>query len=154
MRSLAPRIATLGAGLFLCVAPALPAVAAAPDPAPPAAVAAPDPADDRQVPQLTAATSVRAVAAEEEFRLHGSAASLPAGTEVTLQQRQKKAWVTLPATVRVKADHTYSMRVALGMKGRNELRVVACTPAKPEVPATVRSAPVCTASQPVAVLVR
>ncbi|MER7170962.1 hypothetical protein [Streptomyces mesophilus] len=144
MNPVVTRIATVGAGLFLCAVPALPAAAGP---------LHPGPADDRQLPQLTAEATVRTVAAQEEFRMRGTVPTLPAGTEVTLQQRQKKGWVSLPATVRTKNDLSYSMRVKLGMKGPNELRVIACT--RPESDAyTMLDTSVCHTSDPVAVTVR
>ncbi|MFI6943951.1 hypothetical protein ACIBI4_32250 [Streptomyces sp. NPDC050418] len=143
----ATRIALATTALLLSAAAVQPALAAAPP-------AEPRPADDRQVPAVTVDASVAAVDAQEEFRLRGRAGALPAGTEVTLQQRQKKEWVSLPATVRTKADRTYSMRVKLGIKGPNDLRIVACTANESDAYTMRTTAPVCIASKPVRVLVR
>ncbi|MFJ8858044.1 hypothetical protein ACIRD8_06360 [Streptomyces sp. NPDC102451] len=75
-------------------------------------------------PALSAHATARAVAAWEEFRIHGSARNVGPGTPVTLQQKQGAHWVSLPATVRTARSGEYTLRVKLGMKGENALRIV------------------------------
>ncbi|MEV3930367.1 MULTISPECIES: hypothetical protein [unclassified Streptomyces] len=90
-------------------------------PAPPSGERAQDLASR---PALSAYATARTVAAWEEFRIHGSARNVGSGTPVTLQQRQGKRWVSLPATMRTAGSGEYSLRVKLGMKGENALRIV------------------------------
>ncbi|MEU8953178.1 hypothetical protein AB0C93_02620 [Streptomyces sp. NPDC048518] len=103
------------------------AYAAAPTTPPPAAPG----------PSLTANVSASSVRSAEEFRIHGEARGLPAGTPVTLQQRQGALWVTLPATVDTTPRGTYSMRVRLAYQGRNALRMSAGETLSPVVYVTV-----------------
>ncbi|MFD3652035.1 hypothetical protein ACTU45_19405 [Streptomyces sp. 24-1644] len=90
------------------------------------------------LPALSAETTVRSVLAWQEFRVHGPAQHLPAGTKVTLQQKQGKRWVSLPASMNTNRDHTYSLRVLLGVKGENALRTVGGGAVSPVVHVTVR----------------
>ncbi|MBW5420388.1 hypothetical protein GKQ77_02230 [Streptomyces sp. BG9H] len=80
-------------------------------------------ADDSSPPTLTAQTSVSSVRAAQEFRVFGESRHMPPGTPVSLQQQQGTRWVDLPASVRTTPRGTYSMRVVLGIEGRNALRV-------------------------------
>ncbi|MCC2277219.1 hypothetical protein LKL35_17600 [Streptomyces sp. ET3-23] len=89
-------------------------------------------------PALTAKASVASVGAWQEFRVTGKATGMAAGTKVTLQQKQGSKWVSLPATVAVDKSHTYSMRVKLGIKGKNALRIVGGGAVSPEFTVTVR----------------
>ncbi|MFI8003226.1 hypothetical protein [Streptomyces sp. NPDC086010] len=88
-------------------------------------------------PALSAYATARSVAAWEEFRIHGSARNIGSGTPVTLQQRQGGRWVTLPATMRTAASGEYSLRVKLGIKGENALRIVGGGAVSPVVRTTV-----------------
>ncbi|WP_432102530.1 hypothetical protein [Streptomyces sp. bgisy091] len=90
-------------------------------PAPPSGERAQDQATR---PALSAYATARNVAAWEEFRIHGSARNVVAGTPVTLQQKQGGRWVSLPATMSTSRTGEYSLRVKLGMKGENALRIV------------------------------
>ncbi|MFE4452794.1 hypothetical protein [Streptomyces sp. NPDC056796] len=74
-------------------------------------------------PALSAHATARSVAAWEEFRIHGSARNIGSGTRVTLQQKQGGRWVALPATVRTARTGEYSLRVKLGIRGENLLRL-------------------------------
>ncbi|WP_171162053.1 hypothetical protein [Streptomyces sp. I05A-00742] len=74
-------------------------------------------------PALTAKASTDTVKAWQEFRVGGKATDIKAGTTVTLQQKQGAKWVSLPAKVTVNKNSAYSMRVKLGIKGKNSLRV-------------------------------
>ena len=56
--------------------------------------------------------------------MYGATRQLAPGTEVTLQQWQGDRWVTLPASMNTTHRSTYNMRVLLGLKGRNMLRIV------------------------------
>lgn len=89
-------------------------------------------------PALTAKASVGSVGAWQEFRVTGKASDITAGTKVILQQKQGAKWVSLPATVAVNKSHTYSMRVKLGIKGKNALRIVGGGAVSPEFTVTVR----------------
>ncbi|SDK79884.1 hypothetical protein [Streptomyces indicus] len=149
MHQTSARVALVSAGLLLSVVPAGAASAGTMDG--PAGCPA---GDSGQAPTLTVHTATRSVTAQEEFRVRGQAESFPAGTEVTLQQRQKKGWVSLPAKVHTRSDGTYSMRVKLGMKGHNDLRVIACAAPESDAYTLRNSAPVCATSDPVQVIVR
>ncbi|MBC9714116.1 hypothetical protein H9Y04_16260 [Streptomyces sp. TRM66268-LWL] len=140
MNHTSARVALVTAGLLLSAAAT--------------GAAAADEPDTEQAPTLTALATTRSVTVHEEFRVGGKAAAFPAGTEVTLQQWQRKGWVSLPAQVRTKKDGTYSMRVRLGMKGPNSLRVIACTAPESDAYTMLNSPPECTASQPLRVTVR
>ncbi|MFB8117990.1 hypothetical protein ACFC51_19075 [Streptomyces sp. NPDC055962] len=90
-------------------------------PAPPSGERAQDLASR---PALSAHATAHTVAAWEEFRIHGSARNVGSGTPVTLQQKQGTRWVSLPATMKTLRSGEYSLRVKLGMKGENALRIV------------------------------
>ncbi|MET8806306.1 hypothetical protein [Streptomyces sp. NPDC004546] len=50
---------------------------------------------------------------------------MPSGTLITLQQQvDTRGWVNLPASVYTDARSSYDMRVVLGVKGHNQLRLV------------------------------
>ncbi len=87
---------------------------------------------------LTAKASATTVKAWEQFRISGTATGIKAGTTVTLQQKQGAKWVSLPASVAVNKSGTYSMRVKLGIKGKNELRVAGGGVVSPVLTVTVR----------------
>ncbi|WP_372407138.1 hypothetical protein [Streptomyces luteireticuli] len=74
-------------------------------------------------PALTAQASTKTVKAWQEFRVTGKATGIKPGTTVALQQQKGTKWTTLPAKVTVNKNATYSMRVKLGIKGKNNLRV-------------------------------
>ncbi|MCS0639200.1 hypothetical protein NX801_26870 [Streptomyces sp. LP05-1] len=86
---------------------------------------------------LTAKASVNSVKAWEEFRISGTSTGLTAGTQVSVQQKQKSAWVTLPASVAVNKSGAYSLRVKLGIKGKNELRMAGGGVVSPVVTVTI-----------------
>lgn len=87
---------------------------------------------------LTAKASVTTVNAWQEFRISGTAKGIKAGTKVTVQQKQGTKWVSLPAQTPVNASGTYSVRVKLGIKGVNQLRMAAGSTVSPVVKVTVR----------------
>ncbi|MFJ6619815.1 hypothetical protein ACIQOW_19835 [Kitasatospora sp. NPDC091335] len=87
---------------------------------------------------ITAQPSVSSVQAWQLFRVTGTTTGLPAGSTVTLQQKQNGAWVTLPASVRTTADGSYSLGAKLGIKGLNELRIISGSTASPVFTVTVR----------------
>lgn len=124
------------AAAALLLAPAPGAAATSPRPAAYAAspTTPPPPAPGGS---LTATVSASSVRTAEEFRITGEAHGLPAGTPVTLQQRQGAQWVTLPATVNTTPRGTYSMRVRLAYQGRNALRMSAGETLSPVVYVTV-----------------
>ncbi|MEX3102218.1 MULTISPECIES: hypothetical protein [unclassified Streptomyces] len=87
---------------------------------------------------ITAKPSVTSVRAWQEFRVTGTATGLKAGAKVTLQQKQHGKWVTLPASTPVAGSGSYALRVKLGLKGKNDLRMVNGTTASPVFNVTVR----------------
>ncbi|MET9591737.1 hypothetical protein ABZY45_12265 [Streptomyces sp. NPDC006516] len=103
-------------------------------PAPPSGASARDLATR---PALSAHATARSVGAWEEFRIHGSARNISSGTPVTLQQKQGKRWVSLPATMRTAGSGEYSLRVKLGIKGENALRIVGGGAVSPAIRTTV-----------------
>ncbi|WP_433857504.1 hypothetical protein [Streptomyces kronopolitis] len=100
----------------------------------PAAVVAAAPA----AASLTAKASATTVNAWQEFRISGAAKGLKAGTKVTVQQKQGSKWVSLPAQSPVNSKGAYSVRVKLGLKGVNQLRIGAGATVSPVVKVTVR----------------
>ncbi|WP_051820246.1 hypothetical protein [Streptomyces sp. NRRL S-920] len=115
------RAVTFGAGLLLCAAP-LTAAHALDTPSDTTGKGAAHESAPR--PTLTAKATAKSVKAWQQFRVHGSSTRLPAGTRVTLQQLQHKKWVSLPAHMNTARNHTYNLRVKLGLKGLNKVRVV------------------------------
>ncbi|MFD8544989.1 hypothetical protein [Streptomyces sp. NPDC059649] len=87
---------------------------------------------------LTAKASVNSVKAWQEFRISGAAKGITAGTKVTVQQKQGTKWVSLPAQSPVGRTGAYSVRVKLGIKGVNQLRIAAARTVSPVVSVTVR----------------
>ncbi|NKY15636.1 hypothetical protein [Streptomyces somaliensis] len=74
---------------------------------------------------FSAKASVKNVRAWQQFRIRGVARNVPPGTRVTLQQKTGgRGWATLPASVNTNSRSGYSMRVVLGMRGHNKLRLV------------------------------
>ncbi|MFD0554704.1 hypothetical protein ACFQ0X_40240 [Streptomyces rectiviolaceus] len=89
-------------------------------------------------PTLTAKSTVSSVRAWHNFRIYGVGRHMRPGTRVTLQQKQGKWWVSLPASVYTARSGAYNMRVKLGWKGRNALRIVGGRAISPVVRVTVR----------------
>ncbi|WEO99508.1 hypothetical protein A6P39_038735 [Streptomyces sp. FXJ1.172] len=89
-------------------------------------------------PGITATPSVTSVRAWQLFRVTGKTTGLKAGSQVTLQQKQHGKWVGLPASTPVLHNGSYSLRVKLGLKGKNDLRIVSGTTASPVFNVTVR----------------
>ncbi|WP_374984417.1 hypothetical protein [Streptomyces fradiae] len=109
-----------GAGIAAVVAGSVGAAVAVASPSP----AAPKPAASAPAAS-TAKASMKNVRAWEQFRIRGTAGSVPAGSRVTLQQKLGGgAWRTLPASMNTNSRSMYNMRVMLGMKGHNKLRLV------------------------------
>ncbi|MFF3743409.1 hypothetical protein [Streptomyces kronopolitis] len=100
----------------------------------PAAVVAAAPA----AASLTAKASATTVNAWQEFRISGAAKGIKAGTKVTVQQKQGTKWVSLPAQSPVNSKGAYSVRVKLGLKGVNQLRIGVGSTVSPVVKVTVR----------------
>ncbi|MEV7419572.1 hypothetical protein [Streptomyces sp. NPDC089919] len=105
------------------------------------ATAAPAPAAHRAAAAapatITATPSVSSVAAWTQFRVTGKTTGLAAGSKVTLQQKQKGKWVTLPASAPINRTGSYSLGVKLGLKGKNELRITSGATASPVFNVTV-----------------
>ncbi|MFG2501195.1 hypothetical protein ACGFSB_23670 [Streptomyces sp. NPDC048441] len=89
-------------------------------------------------PTLTAKATVGSVRAWQQFRIYGVSHHMRTGTRVTLQQKQGKRWVSLPASMNTTRSATYNMRVKIGLKGRNALRIVGGGAISPVVNVTVR----------------
>ncbi|MFF8367217.1 hypothetical protein ACF05W_00025 [Streptomyces lydicus] len=87
---------------------------------------------------LTAKASATTVKAWEQFRISGTAKGIKAGTKVTVQQKQGTKWVSLPAQTPVSTSGTYSVRVKLGLKGVNQLRMGVGATVSPVITVTVR----------------
>ncbi|MCS0605521.1 hypothetical protein NX794_30595 [Streptomyces sp. LP11] len=86
---------------------------------------------------ITAKPSVTTVRAWELFRVTGKTTGLRAGSKVTLQQKQHGTWVALPASAPISRDGSYSLGVKLGLKGKNDLRIVSGQTASPVFNVTV-----------------
>ncbi|MFC8124063.1 hypothetical protein [Streptomyces sp. NPDC057302] len=89
-------------------------------------------------PTLTAKSTVASVRAWHDFHIYGVGRHMRAGTRVTLQQKQGKRWVSLPASVYTARSGAYNMRVKLGWMGRNSLRIVGGGAMSPVIYVTVR----------------
>ncbi|AXE75807.1 hypothetical protein [Streptomyces atratus] len=87
---------------------------------------------------ITAEPSVSSVRAWQLFRVTGGTTGLKAGSKVTLQQKQHGKWVSLPASTSISRNGSYSLGVKLGLKGKNDLRIVSGTTASPVFNVTVR----------------
>ncbi|MEU2790568.1 hypothetical protein [Streptomyces sp. NPDC007100] len=112
------------------------AAAASAAPASPAAHSAAAKAPQKAT--LTAKASTGTVGAWQEFRISGTSTGVKAGTKVTVQQKQGAKWVSLPASVAVNKTGGYSLRVKLGIKGVNQLRVAGGGAISPVISVTVR----------------
>ncbi|ORT57029.1 hypothetical protein [Streptomyces sp. CB03238] len=94
------------------------------------AVSSPSSAPSKPAASSTALTTasanatMKSVRAWQQFRIRGVVKSLRPGSKVTLQQKQGRRWVSLPASMNTTSRSTYSMRVMLGLKGHNKLRLV------------------------------
>ncbi|MEU1406521.1 hypothetical protein ABZ471_29870 [Streptomyces sp. NPDC005728] len=87
---------------------------------------------------ITATPSASSVRAWQLFRVTGKTTGLKAGSKVTLQQKQHGKWVSLPASTPVSRTGSYSLGVKLGLKGKNDLRVVSGSTTSPVFNVTVR----------------
>jgi len=129
------RIAAVGALSAASVALAGTAAIAATPAAPTASVAQKAAATKAGI---TAKPSVNSVKAWQQFRVSGKTTGLKAGSKVTLQQKQRGKWVTLPASAPVTRTGSYSLGVKLGLKGKNDLRIVSGKTASSVFNVTVR----------------
>ncbi|KOV67515.1 hypothetical protein [Streptomyces sp. MMG1121] len=127
-------VGVLGAASLALAGTAMAATPAA-HTASPAAVAQQTPAAKAGI---TATPSVSSVRAWQQFRVTGKTTGLKAGSTVTLQQKQHGKWVSLRASVPVSHSGSYSLLVELGLKGKNELRMVNGKTASPVFNVTVR----------------
>lgn len=87
---------------------------------------------------ITATPSATSVRAWQLFRVTGQTTGLKAGSKVTLQQKQHGKWVSLPASAPISRNGSYSLGVKLGLKGKNDLRIVSGTTASQVFSVTVR----------------
>ncbi|MFF9632164.1 hypothetical protein [Streptomyces fradiae] len=114
-----------GAGIAAVVAGSVGAAVAVASPSPAAHKPAASAPAASAPAASTAKASMKNVRAWEQFRIRGTAGSVPAGSRVTLQQKlDGGAWQTLPASMNTNSRSMYNMRVMLGMKGHNKLRLV------------------------------
>ncbi|MFE3520746.1 hypothetical protein ACFXOD_03995 [Streptomyces sp. NPDC059161] len=130
------RIVAVGALSAACVALAGTAMAATP-----AAHTTPTPAAHQAAAAkagITAKPSASSVGAWQLFRVTGNTTGLKAGSTVTLQQKQNGKWVTLPASAPISRNGSYSLGVKLGLKGKNDLRIISGTAASAVFNVTVR----------------
>ncbi|MEV7196975.1 hypothetical protein AB0N81_35005 [Streptomyces sp. NPDC093510] len=135
MRPTLSRTVALSAGLLLSAAPVTPALAVAgPGHLTPAYAQQTAP----KKATLSAKATVRSIRAWEQFRVYGSSTRLRAGTQVTLQQLQKKGWVSLPIKMRTNKAGAYNLRVKLGIRGLNKIRVVGSGAVSNVVQVTIR----------------
>ncbi|MGW1054573.1 hypothetical protein ACWDBD_39515 [Streptomyces sp. NPDC001118] len=134
------RIAVVGALGAASVALAGTAMAATPaaQAASPVAVVHKAPAAKAAKAGITATPSASSVRAWQLFRVTGKTTGIKAGTKVTLQQKQHGKWVSLPASAPVLRNGSYSLGVKLGLKGKNDLRIVSGNTASPVFNVTVR----------------
>ncbi|NEB78792.1 hypothetical protein G3I40_26765, partial [Streptomyces sp. SID14478] len=104
------------------------AVSVAVGPAVGVAVAAPQQSQDAASaavrPTLTARATASSVKLWQEFRIYGQSAHMRAGTRVTLQQKQGNVWKYLPVSMNTTRTGAYNLRVKLGLRGVNQLRMV------------------------------
>ncbi|MFJ4714543.1 hypothetical protein [Streptomyces sp. NPDC088785] len=114
----------------LIVGPAAGLAAATPQ-TPAAAFAAPR-------PTLTARATASSVKLWQEFRIYGQSSHMRAGTRVTLQQKQGRVWKYLPVSMNTTRTGAYNLRVKLGLKGPNQLRMVGGSAISPVVRVDVR----------------
>ncbi|MFF8731693.1 hypothetical protein ACF073_35180 [Streptomyces sp. NPDC015171] len=128
-------LGALGAASLALAGTATAAADTASHPASPAAVAHKAPAAQTGITATPSTTSVRAW---QLFRATGKTTGITAGSKVTLQQKQHGTWVSLPASAPVSRDGSYSLGVKLGLKGKNDLRIVNGRTASPVFNITVR----------------
>ncbi|MFF0450806.1 hypothetical protein ACFYT4_31245 [Streptomyces sp. NPDC004609] len=131
--------ALLAGSMGVALAAADPAPAPAPVPAKPSKTTSAGQIAGNERPEpITARATAQGVRAWQQFRVYGAVEELRPGTRITLQQKQGKRWVTLPASVRTGHDGTYRMRVLLGLRGTNTLRIVGGGTASAPFTVTVR----------------
>ncbi|MFJ4189283.1 hypothetical protein [Kitasatospora sp. NPDC089509] len=123
--------------------PAAPAVprASAPAVPEPTAPAVPKASSATAVahPAITAKPSTHSVRAWHQFRVTGTTSGIAPGSLVTLQQEQHGRFVSLPASMHTGHRGAYDLRVELGIKGPNDLRIISGnTAASPVFTVTVR----------------
>ncbi|MFH8476510.1 hypothetical protein [Streptomyces sp. NPDC018000] len=87
---------------------------------------------------ITAKPSVSSIRAWQLFHVTGQTTGLKVGSKVTLQQKQHGKWVSLPASTSISRNGSYSLGVKLGLKGKNDLRIISGTTASPVFNVTVR----------------
>ncbi|MGW7080310.1 hypothetical protein ACWGH2_26000 [Streptomyces sp. NPDC054871] len=126
-------VSALVGSVLLIPATAALAAGSGPEPQPLPAQAGVKPA----AATLTAKASVSHVRAWQEFRITGKVTGLKAGSKVILQQKQRGAWKALPASTVTNTSGSYGLRVKLGIKGKNELRVASGATVSPVVTVTV-----------------
>ncbi|MYW49103.1 hypothetical protein GT346_38805 [Streptomyces sp. SID161] len=127
-------IGALGAASLALAGTATAATGTATHTTPSASVAQQAPAAQAGITAKPSKTSVRAW---ELFRVTGKTTGIAAGSKVTLQQKQRGSWVSLPASAPVSRDGSYSLGVKLGLKGKNDLRIVNGRTASPVFDVTV-----------------
>ncbi|AXK35522.1 hypothetical protein DVA86_25590 [Streptomyces armeniacus] len=110
-------LGVLGAGV---ASAATAAAVGEPTPRGPQSTAAVQPANQL----ITARADATTVKAWQQFRVQGKAQGVKPGYTVLLQQKQGASWKSLPVSTTVNRDGSYSLRVKLGVKGKNQLRTI------------------------------
>ncbi|SHN29066.1 hypothetical protein MOV08_11185 [Streptomyces yunnanensis] len=67
--------------------------------------------------------SAKSVKAGESVTLSGRTKGIPTGSKLTVQHLNKGKWTTLHASTKTKHGGHYSVKVKLGKKGKEKLRV-------------------------------
>ncbi|WP_327064651.1 hypothetical protein [Kitasatospora sp. NBC_01302] len=87
---------------------------------------------------ITAKPSVKSVQAWHQFHVTGTTSGIAPGSTITLQQKQHGRFVPLPASMHTNHHGAYQLRVELGIKGLNDLRIVSGHVASPVFTVFVR----------------
>lgn len=87
---------------------------------------------------ISAHSSASTVSAWQQFQITGSTSHITAGTKLTVQQLRSGHWVSLPAVTSVTRNGSYTIRVELGLKGVNHLRLTGAGAVSNTLAVTVR----------------
>lgn len=88
---------------------------------------------------ITAKPDVKSVEAWHIFRVTGSTSGIAPGSMITLQQHEQHGrFVSLPASMHTNRHGGYQLRVELGIKGVNDLRIISGHVISPVFKVTVR----------------
>jgi hypothetical protein len=115
------RIAATAAALVVGVGVAMLLPAGTALAAAPAAVTAPA---KTAAPTITATAAVKTVKPWTLFRISGKTANIKAGTTLTVEQLRSGHWAAIAARTTTAKNGTFGLQAELGIKGKNELRLV------------------------------